>query len=390
MENFNICPVSFECGGCSYQGVSYEDQLKNKEGEVKGYLRASGLSDVLLTEIKPCTAVFSYRNKMEYTFGNGQKDGPIELGLHKKKSYISIIDASSCMLVPEDFNKVVKAVIGFVREKGYPFYHKKLHTGMMRSLVLRKGFRTNELLINIVTASGDFDEKGFLSLIHSLSLESTVIGILHTVNDNISDVITCEELRILEGGSYYEEEILGLKFRVGAFSFFQTNVPAAERLDRDAISLIEDLDGKTVYDLYCGTGTITQAMALRAKKAIGVEIVEEAVDTARESAKLNGLANCEFIADDVQHALSSIEDKPDVIVVDPPRSGISPKALMQILSYGVRQIIYVSCNPKTLAENLRAARMSGYDTKQITAYDNFPYTKHTECIALLEKQKIII
>jgi len=387
MESFNVCSKKEECGGCSYQGVSYEDQLKNKEGEVKGLLKAAGLSTDLLLGIKPCPHQYSYRNKMEYTFGNPNKDAPIALGLHKKKSFISIVETDNCQIVPEDFNVILRATISFVREKGYEFYHKRFHTGLMRSLILRKGFRTNEILINIVTSrAGEFDEEGYLALIQSLKLESKVIGVLHTLNDNVSDVVQCEELKVLYGRAYYEEIIMGLKFKVGAFSFFQTNVEAAERLYEDALSLIDDLNGKTVYDLYCGTGTITQAMALKAKKAIGVEIVKEAIETAKMSAEINGLTNCQFIADDVQNALSSITDKPDVIVVDPPRSGIFPKALMQILSYGVKQIIYISCNPKTLVENLRAAKMVGYTPKQITAYDNFPFTKHTECICLLEKE----
>jgi len=386
MESFNICPKKEDCGGCSYQGVSYIDQLKNKEGEVRGLLKAANLDPSLLLGIKECPMQYMYRNKMEYTFGNPNKDAPIALGLHKKKSFISIVETDECQIVPEDFNIILRATIAFVREKGYPFYHKRFHTGLMRSLIIRKGFRTNELLVNIVTSTNEpFDEEGYLKTIQSLELESNIVGVLHTLNDNISDVVQCEELKILYGRSYYEEVIMGLRFKVGAFSFFQTNVEAAERLYMDAISLIDDLDGKVVYDLYCGTGTITQAMALRAKKAIGVEIVKEAIETAKTSAEINRLSNCEFIADDVQNALSLIKDKPDVIVVDPPRSGISPKALMQILHYGVNQIIYISCNPKTLVENIRAAKMVGYEPKQITAYDNFPFTKHTECIALLSK-----
>lgn len=385
--NFDICNISEYCGGCSYQGVAYEDQLKNKEGEVKGFLKASGIDPSLLLEIKGTDHRYNYRNKMEYTFGNEVKDGPTVLGLHKKKSYISIIDTSECQLVHPDFNIVLKATSAFVSEKGYTHYHKKFHTGLMRGLILRRGIRTNELLVNIITSSEmPFDEEGYVKLILDLPLENKVVGILHTINDNISDAVNCESLITLYGRSYYEEVIMGLKFKVGAFSFFQTNVEAAERLYTDALSLIDGLEGKIVYDLYCGTGTITQAMALKAKKAIGVEIVEEAIETAKQSAKINGLENCTFIADDVGNALANIEEKPDVIVVDPPRAGIMPKALAQILSYGVNQIVYISCNPKTLAENLRAAKLLGYETKQITAYDNFPFTKHVESIALLSKK----
>ena len=173
---------------------------------------------------------------------------------------------------------------------------------------------------------------------------------------------------------------------MGAFSFFQTNVEAAERLYKDARELIPSLENKTIFDLYCGTGTMTQAMALKASRAIGVEIVEEAVQTAREAARINGLTNCKFIAGDVGKVLPELKEKPDVIMVDPPRPGIAPKALQMILDYGVDNIVYVSCNPKTLAENLRAAALAGYSTVYVKAYDNFAYTKHIESVALLTRR----
>ena len=386
MDINSICPASKRCGGCSYQGVPYEDQLKNKLGEVKGFLRAEGLDHSIVTGIMPSPCRFRYRNKMEYTFGNEVKDGPTILGLHAAKSFISIVSTEECQLVPEDFNKVLTATMQFVRQHGYTHYNKKLHEGLMRSLIIRHGVRTSELLINIVTSSEKaFDADGFSDMILSLDLDNTIVGILHTINDNRADAVIADDVRVLYGSTYYNDVILGLKFSVGAFSFFQTNVEAAERLYSDAISLIDGLEGKTVYDLYCGTGTMTQAMALKAKKAIGVEIVEEAVQTAVSSAETNGLKNCQFITGDVQEVLSGIEERPDVIMVDPPRAGIMPKALLQILSYRVPQIVYVSCNPKTLAKNLRSAQMSGYRAVKVTAYDNFSFTKHTECIALLER-----
>ena len=391
MENFRICPSAEKCGGCCYQGVSYEDQLKNKAGEVRRWLADNGMDPEILSGIKPCTVRAAYRNKMEYTFGDEVKGGEMHLGLHQKGSFMNIIDVSECQLVPEDFNRILAATLGFAREKGYKHYHKKTHEGLCRSLVLRRGVRSGELVVNIVTSSESlFDEEGYIKKILSLQLDNTVVGILHTINDAAADAVICDELRVLWGREYYNEEILGLKFQVGPFSFFQTNVEAAERLYSDALSLIDGLEGKTVYDLYCGTGTITQAMALKAKKAIGVEIVEEAVQTARESARVNGLTNCEFIAEDVNTALSKIAEKPDIIVVDPPRSGIIPKAMQQILDYGVQQIIYISCNPKTMAINLKTARMCGYEVKSLQAYDNFPFTKHTEAIAVLEKTSAIL
>lgn len=387
-REMTVCPVADFCGGCSYQGVSYEDQLKRKEDEVRSYLKNSGFSPDLLSGIEGCPERFNYRNKMEYTFGNEYKDGPMRLGMHRKKSFISVVDSSCCRIVPEDFNRIVKAVVDFCSEKGYVQYSKKFHTGLLRNLVLRKGIRTEQLLVNIVTTTqADFDEEGFLALINGLSLDAKVCGVLHTINNDRSDAVNAEEVRVLAGEPFYMEKVLGLDFKVGAFSFFQTNVPAAERLYKEALDLIPGIEGKTVYDLYCGTGTISQAMALKAKKVVGVEIVKEAVEAAKVNAALNGLTNCEFIADDVQNALSSIEEKPDVIVVDPPRSGIMPKALSQILAYNVPQILYISCNPKTMAENLRAAVLCGYKPVRIKAYDNFPFTRHCESVTLLEKMQ---
>ena len=217
-------------------------------------------------------------------------------------------------------------------------------------------------------------------------MNNTIVGILHTVNDNVADFVYCEKLHIIWGRDYYMEKIMTLKFKVSAFSFFQTNILAVEKLYTEALSLIKDLDGKTVYDLYCGTGTITQTLALRAKKVIGVEIVEEAVEAARENAKMNGLNNCEFIAGDVLAVLDQLPEKPDVIILDPPRVGVHPKALEKLLNYRVNQIIYISCNPKTLAENLSFMQYYGYQTVSVKAFDNFPNTRHIECVVLLNKE----
>lgn len=370
------------CGGCAYQGVPYEEQLAKKEKEVRELLAKY---ESVFEGIEPTPSQYNYRNKMEYTFGNISKGEPMCLGMHMKGSYLNLVDASCCQIVPEDFNTLVKLTINFCNERNYTFYHKKAHEGLMRNLILRQGFRTGELLVNIVTDDGDFDEKGFVSLVKDAPLRSKVVGILHTVNRNRADAFKCDELKILDGQPYYMEEIMGLKFKVGPFSFFQTNVDAAERLYSQALELIPNLEGKTCFDLYCGTGTITQALALKAKQAIGVEIVAEAVDAARENAALNGLENCRFICGDVGEVIGTIEEKPDVIVVDPPRSGMAPKAMNQILAYGIPEILYISCNPKSLAENLRQAAMSGYKPVKIKAYDNFAFTSHVESVVLLSK-----
>jgi len=383
-----ICRDSNFCGGCVYQGVPYEEQLSNKAGEVKGLLDKKDIKYGEILPIEPAPDRYCYRNKMEYTFGDMVKDGPTTLGMHRKKSFMSIITVDECQLVHDDFNKVLRGVLEFVNENGYSKYHKKTHKGLMRHLIVRRGVRTGELLVNIVTSSEEgFDEEAFVKMINELPLENKVVGILRTINDRLADAVYCDELRVLFGRDYYMEEILGLKFKVSAFSFFQTNVEAVEKLYSYALSLIDDFENKKVFDLYCGTGTITQTLAKKAGKVIGVELVEEAVEAAKQNAELNGLTNCEFIAGDVFKVLETVEEKPEVIVVDPPRVGISNDALDKIIGYGVDQIVYISCNPKTLVNNLYYMQYYGYRVESIKPFDNFPGTKHTEAVALLKKVK---
>ena len=389
MEDFKTCVHDEFCGGCVYQGVPYEDQLSNKEGEVKGLLKEKGVWPEVFDGIEGCLDEhrYRYRNKMEYTFGDMVKDGPTCLGMHKKKNYMSIVTVDQCQLVDEDYNKILRFTLDFAMEKGYSHYHKKSHKGLLRNLIIRKGIRTKELLINIVTTREEgFDEQAFTDGLLALPLDNNIIGVLRTLNDNIADKVTPEEVKTLYGRDYYMEEILGLKFKVSAFSFFQTSVEAVERLYSEALALIDDFDGKMAFDLYCGTGTISQVLALKAKHVVGVELVEEAVEAAKENAKLNNLDNCEFIAGDVFKVLQTVNEKPEVIVVDPPRVGMSMDAVEKIAGYGVDQIVYVSCNPKTLAMNLLQFKYLNYDIKYVKAFDNFPFTKHTECICLLQKR----
>lgn len=383
-----ICRDSNICGGCVYQGVPYEDQLKNKFGEVRSLIDKKDIRYGELLDIEPAPSRYHYRNKMEYTFGDMEKNGPTTLGMHKKKHFMSIITVDQCQLVHDDFNTVLRGVLDFVTEKGYSHYHKKNHRGLMRHLIVRRGVRTGELLVNVVTSSEEgFDEDAFVEMLKALPLENKLVGVLRTINDRLADAVYCDELRILDGRDYYMEEIMGLKFKVSAFSFFQTNVEAVENLYSYAIDLIDDFSNKTAFDLYCGTGTITQTLAKKAGKVIGIELVEEAVEAAKANAALNGLDKCEFIAGDVFEVLKTVEEKPDVIVVDPPRVGIKPDALDKIIGYGVEQIVYISCNPKTLTENLYYMQYYGYDVVSVKPFDNFPGTKHTEAVALLQKRK---
>jgi len=386
-EKMNICKHNDFCGGCTYQGIEYSRQLEMKNTEVLKLLKEKDIHYEKYLGIEGSPKIFGYRNKMEFTFGNAVKDGEMTLGMHQKDRFMSIVTVDECQLVDQDFNVILSAVLKFCVSKEYFHYHKKLHTGFVRNLIIRKGERTNELLINLVTSSQNhLDEPGFVDLLLQLTLENKIVGIVHTINDRVADFAYCDSLKVLYGQDFYSEKIMGLDFKVSAFSFFQTNIEAVERLYKEALSLIDNFDDKIVYDLYCGTGTITQTLALKAKKVIGVEIIEEAVDAARINSKLNKLDNCEFITGDVFDVLDGIKDKPDVIVVDPPRVGIHQKALEKIVSYGVKQILYISCNPKSLTDNLRYMNYYDYEVKTIKAYDNFPNTKHIESVCLIEKK----
>ena len=227
-----------------------------------------------------------------------------------------------------------------------------------------------------------------------LPLHGKIVGILHMVNDSVADVVRSDETKLLYGRDYFYEEILGLRFRITAFSFFQTNSLGAEVLYSTAREFIGELSNqksgeakrdKVVFDLYSGTGTIAQLMAPAAKKVVGVEIVKEAVEAARENAKLNGLSNCEFIAGDVLKVLDELEERPDVIILDPPRDGVHPKALKKILAYGVEKIVYISCKPTSLARDLESFLEDGYEVERVVCCDQFPWTGNVETVCLLSK-----
>ena len=385
----DICKHSEFCGGCTYQGIPYEEQLKIKEQEALDLMQDINIGTYLGIEGAP--DIYRYRNKMEFTFGDMVKGGEMCLGMHQKGRFMSVVTCDECQIVDEDYNLLVKEVLAYVNEKGYSFYHKKRHEGLLRNLVVRKGERTGELLVNIVVTSQDeFDDQGFVSLLESLENEgkvnNSIQGILKTINDSPSDTITPEQVHVLKGRDYYMEKIMGLDFKVNAYSFFQTNISAVERLYTEAIEMIDDYQDKNVFDLYCGTGTISQSIATKAKSVLGIDIVEDNIRAAEENAKLNNLDNCTFITGDVFEVLKDIDDKPDCIIVDPPRAGIKRDAMAKILDYGVDNIVYVSCNPKTLAENLREVN-SLYKVEKLKFYDNFPMTSHVESVVLLRRNK---
>ncbi|MCR4788758.1 MAG: 23S rRNA (uracil(1939)-C(5))-methyltransferase RlmD [Lachnospiraceae bacterium] len=384
------CAHFGKCGGCTYLNLPYDKQLELKSQQVNRLL-----DNVLAKQetpwefegIKGSPIRFEYRNKMEFSFGDEYKDGPLSLGLHKKGSFYDIEPVTGCMIVDEDYRKILKATLDLFRETGLKFYHKLRHEGYLRHLLVRKAKYTGQIMVAIVTTSdGSFDMGIYRDMLLSLDVSGEFKSILHIVNDSLSDVVKADEMKILYGDDYITEKVLGLDFRISVFSFFQTNTLSAEVLYDTVREYVGDKgDGGVVYDLYSGTGTITQLMAPVADKVIGVEIVEEAVEAARENARLNGLTNCEFIAGDVLKVLDDLTEKPDLIILDPPRDGIHPKALGKILSYGIGNMIYVSCKPTSLVRDLESFLLAGYVVKKACCIDQFPGSGHVETVVLLSR-----
>ena len=383
-----VCSIFPACGGCMYQTMSYEEQMKMKGDQVKEILDAAILEDYEFEGVKASPKEFAYRNKMEFSFGDEYKDGPLSLGLHKKGSTYDVLTAADCKLVHEDMTKILLCVLEYFKEKNVAYYKKMQHVGYLRHLLLRRGDQTGEILVNLVTTTQEEHDLSLLvDALLALQLEGKIVGILHILNDSLSDVVQSDETRILYGQDFFYEKLLDMDFKITPFSFFQPNTKGAEILYKTVRDYIGDIHNMTVFDLFSGTGTIAQVLAPVAKQVIGVEIVEEAVEAAKENAEHNGLSNCRFIAGDVFKVLDEIEEKPDVIVLDPPRDGIHPKALPKILDYGVDKIVYISCKVRSLVRDLEMIQARGYRVEKCTAVDQFCQTVHVETVVLLSHKK---
>ena len=386
------CPHFGDCGGCSYQTMSYENQLKLKEDMVKGILDNAIKGDYQFEGILGSPVQWGYRNKMEFSFGDQFKDGPLALGMHKKNSFHDIVTVDNCKIVDRDYNIILRCVLDYCAKKELPFYHKLRHEGYVRHLLVRRTTKTKELLVALVTTSDAEMEKkadfmGLVEEIKALDLSAKLCGVIHIINDGLADVVQSDETRVLYGQEYVYEELLGLKFKISVFSFFQTNSLGAEVLYSKAREYIGETKDKLIFDLYSGTGTIAQILAPVAKKVVGVEIIEEAVEAAKVNASLNNLDNCTFIAGDVLKVIDELHDKPDLIVLDPPRDGINPKALQKIINFGVDRMVYISCKPTSLARDLEMLQEQGYKVEKVCAVDMFPGTVHVETVVLLSQQK---
>lgn len=325
---------------------------------------------------------------MEFSFGDEYKDGPLSLGLHKKGSTYDVLTACDCKIVHEDFTKILTCVLAYFKERNASYYHKISHEGYLRHLLVRRAENTGEILVNLVTTSQEeWDLMPLVQEVLGLPLEGKVVGFLHIINDSLADVVKSDETKVLYGQDYFYEELLGLKFKITPFSFFQTNSLGAEVLYSTAREFVGETKDRTIFDLYSGTGTIAQILAPVAKEVIGVEIVEEAVTAAKENAEANGLTNCSFLAGDVLKVIDEIEEKPDFIVLDPPREGIHPKALPKIVDlYRCEKMLYISCKPTSLARDLVEFAKYGYRVEKVCCVDMFPGTCHVETVCLLSRK----
>ena len=383
-----VCSIFPACGGCMYQTMLYKDQVAMKAEQVKEILDAAIVGDYEFEGVKESPKEFRYRNKMEFSFGDEYKDGPLSLGLHKKGSTYDVLTACDCKLVHEDMTKILMCVLEYFKERNASYYKKMQHVGYLRHLLLKRGDFTGEILVNLVTTTQEeYDLAPLVDALLALDLEGKIVGILHILNDSLSDVVQSDETRVLFGQDYFYEKLLGMEFKITPFSFFQPNSQAAEVLYSTVRDYLGNMKGKTLYDLFSGTGTIGQILSPVAENVIGVEIVEEAVVAANENAAHNGITNCKFLAGDVFKVLDEIEEKPDVIVLDPPRDGIHPKALPKILDYGVDKIVYISCKVTSLARDLEMIQARGYKVVKAVAVDQFCHTVHVETICLLKKEQ---
>ena len=395
-----------DCGGCIYQSLPYEEQRKIKENQVLELLHSVCPEGSFQWQgVKASPAPYAYRNKMEFSFGDAWKGGPLALGMHKRGSFYDIVTTENCRIVHPDFGKILEATREYFAERSVPFYKKLQHTGYLRHLLVRRAVKTGEILVDLVTstqlewilegAEPNTDAgkeeallEGWAHLLEELPLEGKLTGILHTQNDSLADVVQSDRTDVLYGQDYFYEELLGLRFKITPFSFFQTNSLGAEVLYDTVRSYIGETKDKVVFDLYSGTGTIAQLLAPVARSVTGVEIVPEAVKAAEENAAMNGLENCHFLAGDVLKVVDELTEKPDLIVLDPPRDGIHPKALPKIIDFGVNRIVYVSCKPTSLVRDLGPLMEAGYRVVKMCGVDMFPFTANCETVVLLSKGEI--
>ncbi len=382
------CPLHGICGGCVWQNIPYEKQLIFKESILSSTIEhIAKISDFSFKSIIPSPEVWYYRNKMEFAFGR-DNTGEIVIGLHRPGSFYEIFDVPQCFIHPQVFDQVLKVVRDFARKNNLHPYNTKEHTGFLRHLVLRYSHATKEVLVVLITAES---EPNIIKSLGDILFEEidSVKGFMWALNTGLADIANAETILYSSGKEYLYEEVGKLRFKVSAFSFFQTNTAAAERLF-ETVKEAADLTGdQTLLDAYCGTGSIGLYLADRCKKVYGVEVEPASIWDARFNARLNSISNCMFFAGDIISAIPLIESASgktlNRLVIDPPRSGMDKKSLRTLIRLDIPHVVYVSCNPTTLARDLQSFADAGYTLRTLQPVDMFPHTYHIESVATLSK-----
>ena len=378
-----------DCPGSPWQALRYEVQAARKHELLGDALRRLGALEgfelePFVTADAPPASIWRYRNKMEYSFGQDDA-GALVVGFHRRGRFDRIDDARDCLLASERSNAARNLVRDWCRAEGLDVFDRRAGHGFLRNLVVREGRRTGDLQIRLVTTEGDFRADAFTE---ALREEFPTAGVLWTRTDTLAEVTNAGDTTVLAGTERIEEELAGLRFQISPEAFFQTNTEMAERLYGIAAEYAALRGTERVFDLYCGIGTLTLALSLHAGEVFGVDVVERAVADAIANARLNEIDNAHFFAGDVRHAIRPLHERaprPDVVVVDPPRPGLSQKVVRRLLELHARRIVYVSCNATTLAPNARQMVDAGYRLVKVRGVDMFPHTPHLECVALLER-----
>lgn len=380
------CKHFNECGGCSLQYLSYEDQLKIKESQVKEALEhIGGFTDPPMKEIIGCENPWYYRNKMEFSFSMNKTD-KVYLGLHPKGYRYDVFDLTECHLENEDIGEIIELVQDFAREKDLQAYNFRENSGLLRTLTIREGKRTNERLIMLTTSHEDFEhEDEFVDL-----LKDYATSIYVTKHIAQKGSRTKFEQKNVYGKPYLTEELhisedQKLSFHILPDAFFQPNTLQAEILYNKALTLGEVTKNDTIYDLFCGTGTIGLFCAHKAKQVFGVDINKNAIENAKQNAVQNNISNVQYGAGDAFEIIKNRDDKPDIIIVDPPRAGLGENLCNHLLELNAKRLIYVSCNPATLSRDLKLLCNSKYRLVSAQPVDMFPHTYHIETVCKLVK-----
>ncbi|MCF8008604.1 MAG: 23S rRNA (uracil(1939)-C(5))-methyltransferase RlmD [Halanaerobiales bacterium] len=385
-EDINICDHYDLCGGCRTLDMKYNQQLEQKTEMVKKYFLDNEIMEFPLSEVIESPIIYEYRNNMELSFGDLKKGGKLQLGMHLRGKKYDVVTIDGCYLIDQDFRKIIEIMIEYFRNTDLKKYHIMTKKGYLRNLKIRKGINTGEILINLITTSQKSpDLTKLIKQITNTNFKDDLVGFIHTTNDDYADAVKTDSYNIYYGRNYFYEKLLNMKFKVSSLSFFQVNTKAAEKHYSRIINYLENQNIENVFDLYSGTGSISQLISPYVENVTGIEINKNSVEHAKENLNINSIDNCNFIQGDVKDILNKQKINANTVIVDPPRPGLHSEVIKSIVKAVPDHIIYVSCNPKTQAQDIKKLLYNNYHIEDLKLIDMFPHTKHVESIAFIKK-----